>query len=290
MKYEAIIFDLFGTLVYRRLKLNFFRYFDFPGSREDFDITKANLYVMSGDYPDAKSMADALGLEYTQEQLSQAQKAIDTDTDNIVLMHDAIQAIEYAKTISNKVYCLSNLATPWANAIKKFDLLDKFDGVFLSCETGKVKPTIDAFKQIPCDPSKTLMVGDKVIDDGQGALNAGMYVILRGQNIVDSIKWLIESTVEWIVDDDDPKCLHGEIGGEKVYQLHIGERAQLVYKNNIYVFNDVSTAKAAINSSLNGDTKILDSFKIMFELQNINSKMQSLIENTDALIKKINKQ
>lgn len=253
MKYEAIVFDLFGTLVYRRLKVDFLRHLV-----ASIDRHAAARLIMGGNYPDARSMADALSLECTAKQIETAQAAIDSDCENVVLMHDAKRALSHAKALGCRIYCLSNLATPWARAVSGLGILEEFDKVFLSCETGLLKPNAESFAQIPEDPSKTLMVGDKLWDDARPALSVGMGAALRGQDIVATMNTMMEPGIEWLGHEEKGiSGLRGMVGGEERFVWAAGT---LVDVRSSYDIADWSEAMRAAESSMAGDDTIIKSY------------------------------
>jgi HAD superfamily hydrolase (TIGR01549 family) len=94
---------------------------------------------------------------------------------------DALPALKDLKARGYKLGLLSNLPSPHREPINRLGLRPYFDALVLSCEEGLVKPETEIFQRacqrlaVPAD--RSLMVGDSVILDMQGARKAGLWAI-----------------------------------------------------------------------------------------------------------------
>lgn len=96
------------------------------------------------------------------------------------LLPHAKETLITLKQMEKKLYSASNgVYTTQISRLKKAGIYDLFDGMFISEKAGSEKPSPHffeyCFKNIPgFEKEETLMVGDSLTSDIQGAVNAGI--------------------------------------------------------------------------------------------------------------------
>lgn len=112
---------------------------------------------------------------------------------------DSVQLFEETKDVLSQLqkdYCLvliSNLSSPYKQAVFNHQLDQYFDQLVFSCDIGFQKPQKEIFElaisKYSYSKNEILMIGDSLTDDKQGALNSGIdyQLIDRKHRIEDSI-------------------------------------------------------------------------------------------------------
>jgi len=180
---EAVIFDLYGTLIHPEYKSNPYLYLF-----KNMGLTKEEVSywidrVMTKNFSNLQEIADEIDpgqINY----LAKLEIEIQREIDSTCLYDDTIQVLE---TLSKKykLYLLSNVATPYKETIFKLGIDKYFDKMFFSCDIGYRKPQPEAFEQVikhsGLEPTQLLMIGDSETSDYEGALNSGIRAILKNE-------------------------------------------------------------------------------------------------------------
>lgn len=175
---KALIFDLFGTLLaprdrrdpYRRLIQTLSARFGAPARetvlslmREPLNLRQAWARLAPGE-PEDEALLISLEADLAAE------------IDSVEPFSDALAALSRARELGLPFTVCSNLAQPYAAALSRLPKLDA--PAALSFENGLLKPEPamfeDACARLGARPFECAMFGDRLSDDFQGALSAGM--------------------------------------------------------------------------------------------------------------------
>ena len=177
---KAIIFDLYGTLIYGGLgasaeKLS--KVLDVP--IEKWNTQKKSLLLIkeTGNLEDSvKVVCNYLKIK-DKKKINALLQYITKDIDGARPYIGTLLALEILKD-RYKLAVLSNISTPYKTPFDRLDLRKYFSTIFFSCERGILKPQKEAFltviKELGVLPEEALMVGDDYNNDYQGALGAGL--------------------------------------------------------------------------------------------------------------------
>lgn len=198
-KYDAVIFDLFGTLVddvghpeqnaarSRRVKTEMADAVGVP--QEDFvglwDVTVSRRN--SGDIPSTEA-----GLKFILQELgitvdtALVQDAVRIRTDYyrqaLLPRDDAVETLETLKARSYKVGLVSNCADPISVLWPTTPFNQHLDTAVLSCEVGLLKPNPQIYllgcERLGVEPERCLYVGDGSSNELTGASEVGMDAVL----------------------------------------------------------------------------------------------------------------
>ncbi len=170
---KAVIFDLYGTLL------------QIPYDSRPFDqlARRADKYrpalesALTSSNPTLAGFAANIGLQ-PQHDVPQLQSQLDDDIRNIHPFSDAIPTLEKLKQYGIKTSVISNLATPYRQPFVNHNFNELVDVTVFSCDCGHMKPNPEIYqlaaKQLKCDASDVLMVGDSFRSDVDGPSQIGI--------------------------------------------------------------------------------------------------------------------
>jgi len=198
VKFKAVIFDLFGTLVYK-----------FPVD-ESIDVLREMAAVLgvpseefvrlwfatfnerhSGCFPDLESdveyVSGRLGVRPGPEQLKMAaQINLDYVASHIVPKPGAVALLDYLRGNGYKIGLVSNWSDEVPSVWQDIPLSDYFDTSVFSCKAGVMKPDPRiyhmALEQLSLEPEDCLFVGDGDSSEISGAEEVGMTAVLVGDS------------------------------------------------------------------------------------------------------------
>ena len=188
---RGVVFDAFGTLVdigeRRRPYLRLMKLAAAAGRRPQPDDA-AKIMSMNCDI---FGVADWLGVEVSDALRAEIEADLAVELGSISLFSDALPLINFLRSQGIKVAVCSNLAQPYATAVRA--LLQDLDAYIFSFEVGAVKPDDRLFReakfgtaqpamtmyQAACEklglpPDQILMVGDSFTADFWGPRKFGM--------------------------------------------------------------------------------------------------------------------
>lgn len=200
MKYDAIIFDLFGTLVDDLVHPESHRmaYDDLMVQMasalslkidDDFD----RVWMGSADMRNVghfSSVADImtylcteLGAEPNDNNIAEAERIrIDYFRKSMVARHDTIDTIERLRDSGHKIGLISDCTNEVADVWPEMSFKDLFHTAILSCEVGLRKPNPDIYKLacelLEVDPKRCMFVGDGGSNELTGASSFGMDAVM----------------------------------------------------------------------------------------------------------------
>jgi HAD superfamily hydrolase (TIGR01549 family) len=187
METKAIIFDLYDTLVYcpKESKKNpYIRFFN------DFGMTKDQINywvnrVMTNNFNSFQDIKNEINpdmdLDITIYQNDLQDEIMATRN-----FDDTLKTLERLKS-KYRIFCLSNLATPYKTCYFELGLNELIEKPFFSCDLGDVKPNKSFFNMVveysQISPNEIIMIGDNQKSDVDGAMNSGIRGILKDRDL-----------------------------------------------------------------------------------------------------------
>lgn len=169
---DAVIFDLFGTLIHLPRDTN--PYLQFCRAIGDSSRIRESLVV---DAPTLASFCDHLGVPHPAN-LADIQRELDADIDAAALFPDTIPTLNSLRDRDIRIAVISNLASPYKRTFTQLGLDAYTDAVIYSCDVGFVKPDARiyhaALTAFDVAPSNALMVGDSQRCDVDGPTACGV--------------------------------------------------------------------------------------------------------------------
>ena len=173
---DAVIFDLFGTLIYLPRDTN--PYLQLCRAIGSSKRIRESLVV---DAPTLADFCEHLGVEHPSN-LADIQRDLDSDIDSVVVYPDSLPTLRSIREQGLRVGLISNLASPYKLAVAQIDLESYFDVVLYSCDLGIAKPHPQiyqaALSQLGTTSTSTLMVGDSQRADVDGPMSCGIRGLL----------------------------------------------------------------------------------------------------------------
>ncbi len=187
---KAIFFDLYGTLLERSKDLQVYeRLF-----QNLLDPKAAKRIALTQNHS-LDSLASLLKVEMDISLLKQDLKEELASVRPYPETHDVLFTL---KTKGMKLGLISNLSTPYKEPFFREKLESYFDALIFSCDKGYKKPQAEIYAlacgQLGVSPLEAMMVGDSIISDYNGPLNADLRACLldRSKKRADAIYTLEE--------------------------------------------------------------------------------------------------
>jgi putative hydrolase of the HAD superfamily len=193
LKYQAVIFDLFGTLVV----------FSLANWQDSIQRMAAALGAEAGaflrgwleSYPERSSGSSAsladyltllcghLGLSPASDRIAEAvQIRKDFTRRTLVLRDDAETTLQKLKSAGLKIGLVSNCTMEAPGLWRAMPIARKVDAAIFSSEVGLLKPHPEMYnlvtRRLGVAPNKCLYVGDGDSDELNGAARVGMHPVL----------------------------------------------------------------------------------------------------------------
>lgn len=177
VKIEAIIFDLFGTLIRYRVQHHPYRQL-LKWAREHGRIPQPSdaRVIMTHD-EGIELLTDKLRVNAPAGLLNKLTDDIETELQSLTLFDDVEPTLEALHNSNIRLAICSNLAKPYGAVIPR--LLSNFSFTHvLSYECGFIKPEPEIYKLaaagLNVSPKECLFVGDTYLADYHGPCEAGM--------------------------------------------------------------------------------------------------------------------
>eukprot|EP00931_Biecheleriopsis_adriatica_P005421 TRINITY_DN106942_c0_g1_i1.p1 TRINITY_DN106942_c0_g1~~TRINITY_DN106942_c0_g1_i1.p1 ORF type:complete len:297 (-),score=52.98 TRINITY_DN106942_c0_g1_i1:147-1037(-) len=194
---SAVLFDLFGTLLFMAKKrLPWTKLFGTISEAArleglgTFDESKASLYVQTHDGPPCQVAAQAVHSQLPEFNVERVfvgmdfEAQIETEANSVELYPDSLETLRRLQQRGLKLALVSNLATPYSNALDLCGIRSFFDEVIFSFAEAVAKGQPGdhriyhlAAQRLGVLPRDCLFVGDTVAADFQGPLAAGMQAV-----------------------------------------------------------------------------------------------------------------
>ncbi len=181
-KIEAVVFDLYGTLLhvtderkpysrmFRRLSLSL--YFNRVSRSEVRKI------CLTEDLP---SLSDVVSRVLPKKQgfdTGKYEVDVAREVGSVELYSDTIETLDKLKGRGLKLGLVSNLASPYKEPFFRLGLDEFIQHTVFSCDVGMQKPEQGIYAEVldmlGVPAENVLMVGDKLMDDVLGPASAGM--------------------------------------------------------------------------------------------------------------------
>lgn len=184
-KTKAVVFDLYGTLLYLTNETKpYVRLFLDLGLQTPEEFRKARRIAMTEDFNNLNSLAGRISPKSDIDKTYQ--KDVEKEIASAKLYRESKTVLEELKRRNLKLGLISNLASPYKEPFFDLGLDLYFDKVIFSCEVGLRKPDLRIYnlmiKSMGINPEKILMVGDKVHADVEGSRLAGMNAVHLNRN------------------------------------------------------------------------------------------------------------
>jgi HAD superfamily hydrolase (TIGR01549 family) len=177
MKVEAVVFDVFGTLLRigarKKPYLQIMKLARDTGRAPRPDDSRT---LMTLDL-DLAAAVDFLNVAISPSELARLQHDLSEELESVALYPDAIPAIELLRNQGIKVALCSNLAAPYADPARR--LLPGLDAYCWSFSVGSIKPEPEIYqevaRQLDCALASIAMIGDTLDADCLGPQRVGMH-------------------------------------------------------------------------------------------------------------------
>lgn len=187
---KAIIFDLYDTLITVKRKSKPYSYLlanCTSNSKSIINDIMLNDYLAAGYinklkiYNKLKSTAD----------ISHFLKLLDDEVESTVVFSDTYEVLRKLKD-KYRLFCLSNLATPYKYPYYKLDLENYIEKAFFSCELSDKKPNASFYDKVVkysgLNKEDFIMIGDNPLSDIKGANDYGIDAILKVNSLTEATK------------------------------------------------------------------------------------------------------
>lgn len=181
---EAVIFDLFGTVVKIQNRQNPYRRLLQKGAQQGRAASLGNMRSIMTFNGGVHEAADAFGIKLSANEIAVIQDQLELELTSIRPFQDALPAMEQLRSHGIKLGVCSNLAAPYCTAVRR--LLPGLDAYALSAELGLMKPD-PAMYRITCaklgvlpervvgsKAAQVLMIGDSRRCDRDGPRTIGI--------------------------------------------------------------------------------------------------------------------
>lgn len=194
MKYKAVIFDLFGTLVKtwstRQCNRVLYRIAEICGAPQEsfttlwfqgFDMVNSREYAIQE--RQAALVCQQLGISVTEAQVkSTAELWSEFVLASMTPRLEAIETLKALKSRGSKIGLISDCSDEVPALWDKTSLASMIDVTVFSCTVGIKKPDPRIYRmavqRLGIKPESCLYIGDGGSQELTGALNAGMYPVL----------------------------------------------------------------------------------------------------------------
>lgn len=184
MKFRAVMFDAFGTLVETRRKLHPFRSLLKLGVNQGLPLGAEQLRKVMSTTLSLAEAADRFGIFLVDWKLRELEDDLEAELDSIVPFSDALLAVDMLADAGLSIAVCSNLAAPYGPVVQRH--FPNLDAYAFSYRLGVLKPDPLAYEwpiaQMRVFPGgdvnppypEVAMVGDSVRCDRDGPAAIGM--------------------------------------------------------------------------------------------------------------------
>ncbi|MGN2404883.1 HAD family hydrolase [Pseudomonas syringae] len=170
------IFDAFGTLLQIREGTHPYRKIFRLGIEQGRRAEANDAEILMSAPMDLREAADFFGIRVGDTLMSQLEADLNNELSSIEAYADGLATVAALQAAGIKVVVCSNLAKPYASAIKR--LYPSLDGYSLSFSVGAIKPSSKIYEHasqsVRALPHQAWMVGDSKRCDCDGPIAFGM--------------------------------------------------------------------------------------------------------------------
>ncbi len=178
---EAIIFDLYGTLVHRSRETRFYYRLFTELSLDYKEVLAAKHICLTEHLPDITSLVKRL-CPHKSIDTASYDAELREEIESCILYPETLEVLDALKQRGVRMGLASNLATPYKEPFYSLGLAEFIPAPTFSCDEGVVKPEEKIYRialsSVKVQPQNALMVGDKFNNDVQGPLSVGMNAVL----------------------------------------------------------------------------------------------------------------
>jgi len=173
---KAVIFDLYGTLIYNKDTNPYARLFFELGLSPE-EMKQARRIALTEDFTDLSGLVTRIKPGATMS-LQSYEEEVAAGISSARTFPETYEVLEALQKRDLQVGLISNLASPYKKSFFDLGLEKYFHSVIFSCEVGLYKPNPKiyerAIQDLGLEPAQTFMVGDKLHCDVDGPASIGM--------------------------------------------------------------------------------------------------------------------
>lgn len=197
---QAIIFDLFGTLLYLANETKpYKRLFADLGLQTPQELQHARITALSEDFENLDQLVARIK-PGAKIDLASYEREIEEECASATLYPETLRVLEELRRRKVPLGLISNLASPYKKLFS--ELVPYFSVTIFSCAAGLIKSNSDpriyekCLLELDVDASKVVMFGDKIKNDVDGPRLVGIRGVLVDRkdehNVEEKIKSLEE--------------------------------------------------------------------------------------------------
>ncbi|MBN2880682.1 HAD family hydrolase [Candidatus Woesearchaeota archaeon] len=176
-KTKAVLFDLYGTLIYVENKNKWLSKLTSELSLSNKEKRKLHNLILTNDYENIEDILTKNNI-FTKINYKYYDELIQQECLSVRYYEETLSIIEYLKNQDIKIGIISNLATQYIAPIYNLKLHEKIEFSLLSCNIGIKKPTRKIYQtaldKLKYEPHKVIMAGDRIYTDLLGAVSCGI--------------------------------------------------------------------------------------------------------------------
>jgi len=178
---EAVIFDVYGTLVEIQDKRRPFRQLLKIGEQQGRALQERDAKLLMSTPMGLQEAAELMGISLMPAELSHLESEMRVEIESIRLFPDTVPTLLALQKLGVKVGLCSNLVAAYAKPVISL-LPMQLDAYVWSFEVGDIKPNFAIYARVceslRCAPADVLMVGDTPTADVEGPQAFGMHGLL----------------------------------------------------------------------------------------------------------------
>lgn len=179
--YEAIIFDLYGTLAYIGEPTGLYQKLFRSLGLDRRKAARARKLALTLEYEDIAHFVHEVAPGNCIDT-APYQQLLERELSSVHVYPESTEVLEDVRSRGLKTGLISNVATPYTKPFYDMGLERYFDSVLFSCEQGVHKPSNAIFERVlerlDVVPERTALVGDSYTSDVAGAVSAGIHGFL----------------------------------------------------------------------------------------------------------------
>ena len=178
---KAVIFDLYGTLIYNHDTNPYGRLFVQLGLSPD-EMRLAKRIAMTEDFTDLTELVSRIKPGAKIIDLTSYEQEVAAGISSARTFPETYEVLEALQKRDLQIGLISNLASPYKKSFFDLGLEKYFASTIFSCEVGLRKPDPKiyerAMQDLKLEPAQAFMVGDTLHSDVEGPISMGMKAIL----------------------------------------------------------------------------------------------------------------
>ncbi|MDO8510916.1 MAG: HAD family hydrolase [Nanoarchaeota archaeon] len=183
-KIKAVIFDLYGTLIYQQDTKPYLRLFLELGLLPE-EIRQARRIALTEDFQNLSGFVNRIKPDLSID-LQAYEEEVAQEVESAATFPETKKVLGELRGRGLPLGLISNLGSPYKRSFFNLGLDTYFQKVFFSCEVGISKPNLIIYErmlqELNINPSQALMIGDKVHCDIDPPKSIGMEAILIDRN------------------------------------------------------------------------------------------------------------